>query len=207
MSDFLITVLSSLLASGALAAALIWITRAWLTERLKSSIAHEYNQKLERFKAELSASNNVSIERLKADLRVESQRRETQFMELHKKRAETIEQIHAVLQDLALAVNSLYQAKLKGGDIQDATTHVDEQIAKFSDYFRPNKIFLPKNLEEEVLELSGAVIDSATESVRIGKAGDNNDALQEEHDKFQALTKELFSDLKAEFRRLLGDPD
>ncbi|MEQ1905719.1 MAG: hypothetical protein ABL888_16140 [Pirellulaceae bacterium] len=60
-----LTVLTSLTASGALAGALLWITRNWLSERLKQSIQHEYGQKLEAHKAALKAANDVAIEQLK----------------------------------------------------------------------------------------------------------------------------------------------
>jgi antitoxin (DNA-binding transcriptional repressor) of toxin-antitoxin stability system len=60
-----LTVLTSLTASGALAAALLWLTRNWLSERLKQSIQHEYSQKLEAHKAQLKAANDVALEQLK----------------------------------------------------------------------------------------------------------------------------------------------
>lgn len=57
MPDFIRSVLTSVVASGLLTAALIWLSREWLSVRLKASIQHEYDQKLERLKAQ----NDVAL--------------------------------------------------------------------------------------------------------------------------------------------------
>ena len=61
----LVTVITSLTASGTLAACLIYIARSWLSERLKQSIRHEYTQKLEALKSQLIAENELAFEKLK----------------------------------------------------------------------------------------------------------------------------------------------
>jgi hypothetical protein len=61
MSDVTLSVLSSLLASGALSAAILWVSREWLTTRLRESIQHEYAQKLETLKAQLNAQTEISL--------------------------------------------------------------------------------------------------------------------------------------------------
>lgn len=66
LPDFL-TIASSVCASGCLSAALIFLTKNWITERLSQSIQHEYAQKLEAHKATLKAAYDVAIEKLRAD--------------------------------------------------------------------------------------------------------------------------------------------
>lgn len=45
----------SMLSGATAAAAISWILRTWLAERLKQSISYEYSQKLESYKTELNA--------------------------------------------------------------------------------------------------------------------------------------------------------
>jgi hypothetical protein len=60
-NQIVLTIIASLIASGTLTGALIWLTREWISARLKSSIQHEYNQKLETYKAQLQAQNEIAL--------------------------------------------------------------------------------------------------------------------------------------------------
>ncbi|MEK6683367.1 MAG: hypothetical protein AABY46_01765 [Nitrospirota bacterium] len=66
MPESILTILSSLTFSGILTALLLFLTRSWLSERLKQSIEHEYAQKLETYKHALRAEHEIAIERLRA---------------------------------------------------------------------------------------------------------------------------------------------
>lgn len=66
--DFILSIISSATVSGLLAAVLIWLSRNWLSERLKKSIEHEYAQKLAAHKAVLKAESDVALERLRASI-------------------------------------------------------------------------------------------------------------------------------------------
>ncbi len=66
--DFIVSIISSATVSGLLAAAVVWLSRNWLSERLKRSIEHEYAQKLEAHKAILKAENDVALERLRGSI-------------------------------------------------------------------------------------------------------------------------------------------
>jgi len=68
MNDFVLTILSSAVVSGALAAMLVWLSREWISTRLKASIQHEYDQKLESLKAQLKAESDVALVALRASI-------------------------------------------------------------------------------------------------------------------------------------------
>ena len=72
MTDFIINVITSVLFSGLLAGLLIWLSREWISARLKGSIQHEYDQKLEAHKAQLEAKNEVARLELKATIEREA---------------------------------------------------------------------------------------------------------------------------------------
>lgn len=59
--------LLSLLSGGASGAVLVWISKNWISERLKQSIGHEYSRKLEQHKHDYSQE----LERHRAELNAE----------------------------------------------------------------------------------------------------------------------------------------
>lgn len=64
--DYIISILSSVAVSGALVGILIWLSRGWMSARLRGSIQHEYGQKLEAHKAQLKAENEVALLELRS---------------------------------------------------------------------------------------------------------------------------------------------
>ena len=68
MTDLLLTILSSAAVSGALAILVVWLSREWISARLKASIQHEYDQKLESLKAQLKAESDVALVALRASI-------------------------------------------------------------------------------------------------------------------------------------------
>jgi len=72
MYNFVLTLLASATVSAALTGALIYLSKTVIGERIKNSIKHEYDQKLEAHKATLKVINDSEIEILKAKLKSES---------------------------------------------------------------------------------------------------------------------------------------
>lgn len=72
LQDLIITIISSATVSSALVAILIWLSREWISTRIKSSIQYEYDQKLEVHKAQLKAENEVALLELKTAIEREA---------------------------------------------------------------------------------------------------------------------------------------
>jgi hypothetical protein len=70
--DYIISILSAAAVSSVFVGILIWLTREWISARLKGSIQHEYDQKLEAYKAQLKAENEVAILDLKTTIEREA---------------------------------------------------------------------------------------------------------------------------------------
>ena len=66
MTDSIITLVSSVTVSGLLTAALIFLSKSWIAQRLKSAIEHEYAEKLATYQAQLRAEHEVALEKIKA---------------------------------------------------------------------------------------------------------------------------------------------
>ena len=91
MLDPLLSLLIGGSSGGAIGAIVVWLLRNWITERLKQSIAHEYNEKLENHKAELdrrlqAMRHEYEVNQLRTSLFFDHQR--TAFAELLAKIAE-----------------------------------------------------------------------------------------------------------------------
>ncbi len=52
--------LLSIISGGVTGALVVWLAREWISVRLKDSIKHEYNTKLEQFKEELKNQQRIS---------------------------------------------------------------------------------------------------------------------------------------------------
>lgn len=72
MNEIVISVLASIAASGALVGVLVWLSKEWISARLRSSIQHEYDQNLETFKAQLKAQSDVALVELRAVIQREA---------------------------------------------------------------------------------------------------------------------------------------
>lgn len=72
LQDLVTTIITSVTASGILSAILIWLSREWISARLKTSIQHEYDEKLERYKAQLKAESEVALLQLRTTIEREA---------------------------------------------------------------------------------------------------------------------------------------
>ena len=72
MSNLILTFIISTTVSVLLMSALIFLSKSWLSERLKNAIKHEYDEKLEAHKAKLKAEHDLNIETLKVKLKAKS---------------------------------------------------------------------------------------------------------------------------------------
>ena len=66
--DIVLSIISSAVVSSALAGMLVWLSREWISARLKASIQHEYDQKLEAHKAQLKSENDIALLETKSRL-------------------------------------------------------------------------------------------------------------------------------------------
>ena len=153
MPDVL-TILSSLVASGLLSAALLWLTKNWISERLKNAIKHEYDEKLETHKAQLKSQSDVSIERLKSQLQVTAAERNVRYSKIFERTAETVAETYKKLLAFHDAVAAYTSPIEWQGDPPKAERRkiVGEKYKEFLDYYRPNCLFLPKETEKRIDE-------------------------------------------------------
>ena len=93
MTEYIASVLSSLLAGGVVAAALVFCAKTYLGEKIKASIQSEYNLKLEHFKTELKLEADAKLESLKSELSRANTEHQIRFSQLQAKVAESISEV------------------------------------------------------------------------------------------------------------------
>lgn len=92
MSGWIKILLSSVVFSTLASAALVWLLREWISARLKKSIQHEYDVKLEAYKA--------AYQKMLAE-------NEIRFGRWHEEKAKAIKDIYINLADAAYNLNFL----------------------------------------------------------------------------------------------------
>lgn len=74
LQSFITTLLASSAVSGALATAIIWTGRTWISERLRQSIQHEYDQKMAYLNSELKSESEKKSILFKTSFEKEAER-------------------------------------------------------------------------------------------------------------------------------------
>lgn len=192
MSD-LITILSSVGISALLSAALIFLAKSWMLERLKNAIKHEYDEKLETHKAQLKL--------LEAE-------RSIRLTRVFEKTAETIATTYAKLWAFHKAVEDCTQR----GDHsdfaqnQELERNIQSKYADVLQYFLPHKIYFPKDTAKRIIYFLNTG-QSASGAFRVILASKGNpDVTEKNYQRFDEYNKEfseLLTLLEEDFQKIL----
>ena len=188
MNDIIVTILASVTASSIASGVIVWLSKTWISERVKNSIKHEYDLKLESYKATIEIEKSATIENIKSNLKDSTFKREIRFSMLHEKRSEVIAELHAHLQDTIMLLRHYYDDGCLNGDFAKLETGISE----LSDFLRIKRVFLPDEIEVKVDALCDELLDKAY-------LEENTELDIEEK------IKPLFSAIKREMKKLLGD--
>lgn len=140
MND-LITIFLSGGLSVLLASAVIFLGKSWITQRLKSAIQHEYDQKLETHKAQLKAQSDIEIEKLKSYLQIVRAEHNIKLSEVFKKQAEILQESYQKLGELNIARQMAIDETTESGRVI-----IQKYLGlseKFRNYFYNNQLYLP----------------------------------------------------------------
>jgi len=141
------TDLTTILLSGGLstilASALAFLFRNWISERIKVSIQHEYDHKLETHKAKLQAESEISILKLTKQLEIAASEHSIKLTKVFEVIAETYAKLLLVL-DKAEDFTMLMSHSTKE-DLGQSGKIFKAAVNDFYGFFNPNKIFLPKS--------------------------------------------------------------
>lgn len=209
-------VLTSSIVSSMFAVGVVWLFRTWISERLKSAIKHEYDEKLETHKAQLKAQTDIETERLRSQLNIAAHERQVRFADLHTKRAEVIAELYGLIVQAYWDTSSFVSPADWNGEPDKKQKYVTAMnaIADFFRFFDKNRIYLPEALCEQ---LESFVQKMRSEAIGFGVYVRYNDdalpshALEKKHDAWtkawEYFGKEIpmaRAALEAELREILG---
>lgn len=224
VSNFLVAVISSSTVSLALCGMLLWLTKAWVGERLKNAIKAEYDVKLESHKAQLKSTYDeklethkvqlksqadVEMERLKSSLSVIAAEQNTKFGKLHERRIQVIADTYSRLKKLHdCLANYVKLFEASGGPSREERRN--EMVTAFEElrpYFSQNQIFLPKKIAELIHKAEMEMIQIANLFTYTVDLPANPDAKKwfEITERFNNEVKQALSGLEDEMRMALGD--
>jgi len=213
--------LTTLLGAGGVAAAtaglIVFIFRTWISEKLKNSIQHEYDQKMELFRAQLNAKSDKEIEELKAKLQIAATERSVQFSLIYTKSAETLAETYARLIAFRQAVaDYVSYIEYKGGPTKaESRTVVGNKLADFQEFYRPKRIYIPRNLAAQIDKFVQGLYDISIQ-FKIGVEQGNEYKLetiedlsiwQKANDYVHGESPKLLTSMEVAFQDFLGVPN
>ncbi len=201
------SIVGSTLTSGLI----VWLSKSWISERLKNAIKHEYDEKLETLKIQLNAQNSIELEKMKSKLYESSIEHQIKFSKLHDIRAEVIAETYSLLYNLYHAIAN-YTTKMEFGQTESRERRwelANEAYNTFYKYYQKKVIYLPKEtvlnirifdtkLEESLRDFRGIVEGNE----------DDEEAMTTWQDIYKNTNGEIkntLSQLEDEFRTLLGE--
>jgi hypothetical protein len=195
--------------SAALCGLLLWLTKAWVGERLKNAIKAEYDTKLESHKAQLKASSDVEIERLKSALSVIAAEQNTTFAQLHTRRVDVIANTYSRLKKLHDCVANYVNPFEPSGTRprEERRKDVVDASQEFTPYFSQNQIFLTKPVTTAIQQVNQELVSISNVFIYAVDLPPTPDVQQwlKITEKFEGSVKAALSGLEDELRRLLGD--
>ncbi|MEZ5581456.1 MAG: hypothetical protein R3F37_00485 [Candidatus Competibacteraceae bacterium] len=208
-SEFVLEILTSATVSAALTGLLLWLTKSWITERLKHAIKSEYDQKLETHKAQLKSQTEIEIEKLKSSLSIAAAERSVKFSKLHEERALVIAETYSRLKEVYITVGDYIKIFEPAGDKprNERREIATKAHAELRFYYPKKLIFLPHSVAERLEKLDFEIVKLFNEFAIIVDTKPNGD-IQKWYELFQRMQgemREALGELENEFRRLLGD--
>jgi len=218
VSNFLLQTLASTLVTGALIAAVLWLAKAAIMQRLSNAVRHEYDLKLEAFRDSLKRSAEVEIARMKADLDISAEEHRVRFGQLHERRIEAIAETYAKLQTFKDAVveytkiAEFGQQKPRGDRLAGAVPAQADLYA----YFSQKRVFLPAPVADRIAALNQTLVQIANkftlivdpDNQRRSPLPNATEVWIELHERVEKEIPEALRALEDELRILLGDkPD
>lgn len=222
-----LTVLSSGSTSVVVTGVFVYLTKSWISERLKAAIQHEYEQKIEAYKAkiqheyaqqiethkeQLRSQTENEIVRLKAQLEIAAAERNVRFSKTFDHMAEVIAVTYGKLLAMKRAADDYTQD-------MDLVKEEREKLAEvyraksneFLDYFPPKRIYLPKETGERIRKFNNTVHKAVLQysmAVAASRGNqENTEAYEQRLERFFKSSDEvpkLLGLLEDDFQKLLG---
>ena len=224
LTDFVVTVFLSSVVSSALSGLLLWITKTWLSEKLKNAIKNEYDTKLESHKAQikaeldtqiethkaqLKAKSDVELEQLKSTLSIAASQQNTTFLQLHTRRVDVIANTYGKLKHLHDCVANYIKPFEAQGEKsrEDRRDMVVKASTDFTTYYSKNEIFLSQPVAARIRQVNQELVSISNVYIFAVELPPNPDVKEwiKITERFEGNVSVALSGLEKQLRQLLGD--
>ena len=209
VEELIISVVSSALVSGVV----IWLSKTWISERLKNAIKNEYDQKLETHKAQLKATSDIELEKLRSGLNILALERQIEYSKLYEMRANAITEVYRLLKDIYLSFFEYTKMWVPAGDlsIDERRIKAAEAYNKYVPVYHHKKIFIPKKTAEGIESLNQELLHVYTDFFygveHLPNGKEKTDNWKNAFEKLNGPISKSLSDLENDFRSLLGEKE
>ena len=206
----MIDLLSSATVSGVTAAIVVWLAKLWLSERIKTAIKSEYDEKLETHKAQLKAQSEVAIERLRSQLHSASLEHEIRFSRLHEMRANAISETYSCLKEMYFRLADYVKPfePAGGSTQQERFKRLIESYREFNEAYSKKLIFFPTSTANKLEAIDRSCSEAGSEFRNLVEPQSFPDRTKrwiEIHKRVSTDIDTALQELEVEFRRLLGE--
>lgn len=209
VTEFAAQAVTTLILSFAGSGFVVWLTKQWISEKMKNSIKSEYDLRIESHKAQLKAEADVELEKLRSRLSLEAREHDVVFSKLHEKRGEVIADIYAKLKRVRHSLEEYVKAFEFSGEKprRERGEELFNVHKEFFDAFNCNAIFLPESAAKEIDDLNRLVVLSGNEFsilVMDDNYPDRHKKWVEINERVENILPKALSKLEKELRSLLG---
>jgi hypothetical protein len=199
------------LTGAVVATAIVWMSKNWISEKIKGGIKAEYDNQLEILKAKLKSESDVEVERLRSQLSIAAAERQFRFSKLHEKRADAIAEVYALLKPFVSALADYVNIlEAEGGPSrEDRNKKVRETGNAFLLYYSAKKIFIPVSVAKRIDEILKVLREAHGQFAYLVDFPKNPDIQKwvDIFEKINGLSDKALFELENDFRRLLGDEE
>ena len=164
-------IVASVLSSAVVSVLVVWLLREWIGVRLKSSIEHEYDRKLEEIRNEYSKE----LARLNSALQESIDFKATRFRFVYERKISALCEGFGRLVRLEKSLVEYvgYFGAIRGPEREESRKQFAKSLEDFEEFFVPNRIFFPSSLAERITDVKNEMNKMALEfMVSVEKPGD-----------------------------------
>lgn len=205
--------ISSIVSSAIVSGLIVWLSKTWISTRLKDAIKNEYDQKLETHKAQLKAANDIELEKLRSNLNILAVERQIEYSKLYEKRADAVTEVYGLLNDVYTWIQEYTKVFVPAGDrsIDERRAKARESYNKYIAVYSHNRIFIPTKTAECIDALNSSFrqvfYDFFYGVDQKPKGEGNSDKWIEIFEKMNGPILKSMSDLENDFRSLFGEKE
>ncbi len=199
------------LTGAVVATAIVWVSKNWISEKIKGGIKAEYDNQLEILKAKLKSESDVEVERLRSQLSIAADERQFRFSKLHEKRADAIAEVYALLKPFVSALADYVKVveSADGPSREDRNKKAIETGNAFLLYYSSKKIFIPVSVAKKIDEILKTLREAHFQFSYLVDVPERPDLQKwvDIFEKINGLSDKALFELENDFRRLLGDEE